>query len=1115
METENNGFEKKYKAFISYSHSDNRDEGRKWADWLHHMLETYEVPEDLVGQKNQAGEEIPSHIFPVFQDEKELAASSSLNHSLKAALNRSEFLIYLSSPKSANSQYVREELRYFKQLGRSNKMIALILSGEPEYGADSSSNQCFPDELRYNVNTDGAILKDEPEEVLAADVRLPGTMEQGFTSAEGYRRALEQNGTPHNQIKEKTEAYKNRLDLAQLKIISGILGVPLGELTKRDKAYQLEKIKQKNRNIKRVASVIGLLAIAAVIAGIVAWNQKNKAQANLSRSLYSSGINKLTESEFGDGAAYIAAAARNGDNNAALFAQSMLAVQEKLTLMPNISSITGQFSPDGDWLGVFANTGVKQVLQIWNAPAQKLYKQIDSVSPVQPSKPWFDNQQRLYTFNGYYNLVRYDIKKEQLETLRPNSDSMFLGIIGLSPDGKYMALRTNNNGITLFNTETRQEKTMAEKAPLGDYRSVYFSNNGQTMIITTTASESKTMDIKIFVASTGFDKPVKILSLENGPARVVINKDGSEFLFRSVKGLYYYDLKTGTGWQQDWGNHYIDYVNFNPDGKTLIAGEEGKIITIEKSTGNKLNTQELIPENYSTKTLLEILKDDPEESRALSPDRTQELLTLSRQSFIKTLWSKPLLLAEYAMPKEMNGIYPANDGKRAFFVLKGNRTIGTLDLETGMQKDKFIMLPEPVQTFTVLDKSNYLVVKTASDRIFSYDQTTGKEVGEGVKTAAKALLFDNQQQKFLARTSPNGFGIWDIKTGKKVGGYQQKPPLEGFIVDPLFKSILVPGKNDYKIMDIADSKILKQGKGEVSAAKYDPNGKYLVMTFSNGNTEVLSTNNYKLEFKLKTISNPIVVFNHKGDVAAISEDATHVRLWNLENKKVFGQTIKISQASTYFTFSNDDSRIFVQGDAGLSLEARIIDATTGNMLTMPFAQGRFDAVYVVPGNQKIITKERMDNGYTINVWEVPGQLKVANDQIADDLEKYFGKKYDPATGAVNASYSTSKNFGTWYFQDIYTRSVTPGSTTSVIDVIKKRAKVENRDDIRALSQTFGYHPLARAVLAVYFSQKPETGYIAERYIAITRPQLKKISNNNLRTEVESMLNKAKNNIKGI
>lgn len=89
MSSPPNPFGKNYKAFISYAHADNRERDRKWADWLHHALETYQVPAELVGQPNQHGGVVPERIYPVFQDEKELSANASLSDSLNSALDRS------------------------------------------------------------------------------------------------------------------------------------------------------------------------------------------------------------------------------------------------------------------------------------------------------------------------------------------------------------------------------------------------------------------------------------------------------------------------------------------------------------------------------------------------------------------------------------------------------------------------------------------------------------------------------------------------------------------------------------------------------------------------------------------------------------------------------------------------------------------------------------------------------------------------------------------------------------------------------------------------------------------------------------------------------------------
>ena len=198
------------------------------------------MPAELVGQTNQYGQPIPDRIYPVFQDEKELSANADLGGSLHEALDRSAFLIYLSSPRSARSVYVQEEIRHFKQSGKGKNIIALIIRGEPEYGDTHTDNQCFPDVLRFGLDEHGQPDRGRPEEALAADVRLPHSSEEGYTNLEDYRRHLQAQKLPAAQIKQKTAAYGERLQLAKLKIIATILGVPLAELTQRDQAYQLD-----------------------------------------------------------------------------------------------------------------------------------------------------------------------------------------------------------------------------------------------------------------------------------------------------------------------------------------------------------------------------------------------------------------------------------------------------------------------------------------------------------------------------------------------------------------------------------------------------------------------------------------------------------------------------------------------------------------------------------------------------------------------------------------------------------------------------------------------------------------------------------------------------------
>jgi hypothetical protein len=87
----------KYRAFISYSHSDE-----KWAQWLHRSLETYRLPKHLVGAQTEFGP-VPARFTPVFRDRDELATATNLGATLINALEQSACQIVICSPKAAQS----------------------------------------------------------------------------------------------------------------------------------------------------------------------------------------------------------------------------------------------------------------------------------------------------------------------------------------------------------------------------------------------------------------------------------------------------------------------------------------------------------------------------------------------------------------------------------------------------------------------------------------------------------------------------------------------------------------------------------------------------------------------------------------------------------------------------------------------------------------------------------------------------------------------------------------------------------------------------------------------------------------------------------------------------
>lgn len=267
-----------YAVFISYRHADNKDVGRQWATWLHHSLETYEVPPELVGRPNQRKEPVPHSLFPVFRDEEELPADADLSVNIRRALERSGLLVVLCSPRAVHSRFVDDEIRYFKELGRSHRILALLIDGEPN--AADEALECLPRSLRYGrPRDDGTIDWDAPAEPIAADARPEGRPVQGWTTAAAYEQALEEeDALPRRQIAHLTREYERRLEQAKLKVIAGALGVDLGELTKRNQSFELAKARRRARVLTAWLTAVAILAVAAAAAGVVAVRNQREAE---------------------------------------------------------------------------------------------------------------------------------------------------------------------------------------------------------------------------------------------------------------------------------------------------------------------------------------------------------------------------------------------------------------------------------------------------------------------------------------------------------------------------------------------------------------------------------------------------------------------------------------------------------------------------------------------------------------------------------------------------------------------------------------------------------------------------------------------------------------------
>jgi len=289
---EENPQERQYWAFISYSHRD-----KAWGDWLHKKLETYKVPKKLVGRPNRTGE-VPKRLYPIFRDREELPTSANLGSIIQKGLENSRYLVVICSPRSASSLWVNQEILNFKAMGKSDRILALIVDGEPNATdkPGQEDQECFPEALRFQVDAQGA-LTDTPAEPVAGDAR---------PFADGKRNAL-------------------------LKLLAGLLGVDYAILNDREHKRRLRRyLLAATTCFLAIATALGIWGVQEQrrlrdlrIEHLKTVEQRNRALRNLAAIHLKEGQQSLAENRNGPALLRLQASLQSYDTLGARVAAGM------------------------------------------------------------------------------------------------------------------------------------------------------------------------------------------------------------------------------------------------------------------------------------------------------------------------------------------------------------------------------------------------------------------------------------------------------------------------------------------------------------------------------------------------------------------------------------------------------------------------------------------------------------------------------------------------------------------------------------------------------------------------------------------------------------------------
>ena len=130
-----------YEAFISYCHEEKSIQA---AEQIQKMIERYKIPKSVQKLSGKA------KMGKVFRDREELASSSDMEVHLKEALDHSEYLIVLLSPKVPESPWVNREIELFLQTHDRDHILTILVDGE--------LNESFPESLRKSEKFDDGLM---------------------------------------------------------------------------------------------------------------------------------------------------------------------------------------------------------------------------------------------------------------------------------------------------------------------------------------------------------------------------------------------------------------------------------------------------------------------------------------------------------------------------------------------------------------------------------------------------------------------------------------------------------------------------------------------------------------------------------------------------------------------------------------------------------------------------------------------------------------------------------------------------------------------------------------------------------------------------------------------
>ena len=558
------------------------------------MIENFGIPASIRKEKGI------SKMGRVFRDQEELPLSSDLGNDIHVALEHSEWLIVICSPRLLQSRWCLEEIQYFISLGKQDHILTVLVEGEP--------SESFPEVLCYR-EIDGVRI---PKEPLAADVRsdtIEGSLK--ILKTEKLRILAPMLDVRFDDLRQRARARRRRIIAGFVSVafilLTGFLTYALiknGQLDKERKTALDNQMKllieEANTEVsngnKRVAT--SYLVKAKELRDQVGQGNDDLFLKSLEYTIYSGSFEPVL----------------NITSNNRHFGSFVFSNDDKMLLaVTNVNSVCLIDAQTGDILYTVsrANSGMVDeagfssddayfymvdswygFVSVYKTKDGTLYRELD----MSDGRAWniaekaFALQDHRLLVVKPDKLILWNYDTDTTEEILPVSgdmlDSYTQGlIVELSHDRNTIAIGSHGGGYggVLYQMDTK-ETTQLEIDPLRGYSNLAFSRDGRYL-----GATSGTKYI-IWNTKTGKSEILEDFDEEASTCdNIVLSASGTYALICSADRVVLKDIfKKSTLWTMEAQSYTLISGVFSADEKylSLTGGIEG---IYDTQTGGKIS----------------------------------------------------------------------------------------------------------------------------------------------------------------------------------------------------------------------------------------------------------------------------------------------------------------------------------------------------------------------------------------------------------------------------------------------------------------------------------------------------------------------------------------------